>query len=72
MNSFGASIFVPLLNVAKVLMPKFIPTDLSVLDQTSGWISTTKLKEYLLDISKNTQTLILTIFSGALAHLEDS
>jgi hypothetical protein len=27
---------------------------------------------YALDISKNTQTLILTIFSGAIATYEDS
>ena len=48
MNSFGASIFVPLLNIAKVLMPTSIPTELSVLDKTSDLISTTKLKKYLL------------------------
>jgi hypothetical protein len=27
---------------------------------------------FLIDISKNTQTLILTIFSGAIATYEDS
>ncbi|GGA55948.1 hypothetical protein CYANOKiyG1_76680 [Okeania sp. KiyG1] len=46
-SGFGASIFVPSLNVAKVLIPKSIPTELSVLGKISGCISTTKLKKYL-------------------------
>ena len=40
--------FLPLLKVAKVLIPKSIPTELLVLGNTSGKTSTTKLRKYLL------------------------
>ncbi|MCL2933352.1 MAG: hypothetical protein MGG11_14200 [Trichodesmium sp. MAG_R03] len=36
------------LQLAKVLIPKSIPTELSVLGNTAGKTSTTKLRKYLL------------------------
>nr|WP_293097305.1 hypothetical protein [Okeania sp. SIO2F4] len=45
-----------MLKVAKVLIPKSIPTELSVLGKTYGCISTTKLRKYLLAESLMTVT----------------
>uniref|UniRef100_UPI00343B81F5 hypothetical protein n=1 Tax=Okeania sp. SIO2F4 TaxID=2607790 RepID=UPI00343B81F5 len=56
MSGLGASTFLPSLNVAKVLIPKSIPTELSVLGNTSGKASTKKLRKYLLAASLITVT----------------
>ena len=56
LSGFGASIFLPLLRVAKVLIPKSIPTELSVLGNTLGKTSTTKLRKYWLAESLITVT----------------
>ncbi len=42
--------------MAKVLIPKSIPTELLVLGKVSGCISTTKLRKYLLTESLITVT----------------
>ncbi|NES06831.1 MAG: hypothetical protein F6K22_30855 [Okeania sp. SIO2F4] len=66
MSGFGASNFVPLLKVAKVLIPKSIRTELSVLDKIRGNVSTTKLKKYLL-----AESLIIVTDDGAAGNFLD-
>uniref|UniRef100_UPI0035C89D80 hypothetical protein n=1 Tax=Okeania sp. SIO2F4 TaxID=2607790 RepID=UPI0035C89D80 len=53
-HQFFDHVRTPLCNVptvAKVLIPKSIPTELSVSGKVSGCISTTKLKKYLVGAS---------------------
>ena len=50
-NGFGASIFSPVSNVAKVLIPKSMPILLLVAGADCFSISTTKLRKYLLALS---------------------
>ncbi|NEP08287.1 MULTISPECIES: hypothetical protein [Okeania] len=55
-NGFGASTFSPLLNVAKVLIPKSMSTEFLNFSSICGGISTTKLRKYLLAASLMTVT----------------
>ena len=50
-RGLGAFIFCPLLRVAKVEIPRSIPTELSEDGKTSGWTSTTKLRKYRSELS---------------------
>ncbi|MFZ1025695.1 MAG: hypothetical protein WAN66_05690, partial [Limnoraphis robusta] len=45
-KGLGAFIFCPLLRVAKVVIPRSMPTELLKDGKISDWISTTKLKKY--------------------------
>ena len=50
-----------MLNVAKFLIPKSIPTELSVWAKFYGYISTTKLRKYLVGAIRESPLQSLTI-----------
>jgi hypothetical protein len=56
-NGFGALIFSPVERVAKVAIPRLIPTVCSLFGKVSGRISTTKLRKYRSACSLITVTL---------------
>ena len=70
LSGFGASIFRPLLKVAKVLIPKSIPTELSVLGKIWAQVSTTKLKKYLVGANGRSplQSLIIVTDDGVASN----
>ena len=67
-TDYSVSYFIRFLSLeVEIVDNEYTPEELDAYESLYG-----ELLNCLVDISKNTQTLILTIFSGAIATYEDS